>query len=121
MSSVKIPREVLIHRLWTGQDRPFLGGGSVGRHPLVSRFMQGLRQLRPFRLARVPLWDLSIVLEGLSGHPFEPLETVSEKLLTLRTVLLVNLSCLKRVVDLQALSISPSCMGFAPGLVKVLL
>ncbi len=31
------------------------------------------------------------------------------------------MSSLKRVADLQALSISPSCMGFAPGLVKVLL
>jgi hypothetical protein len=70
---------------------------------------------------RVPSWDLSVVLEGLSGHPFEPLESVSVKLLTLKTVLLLALSSLKRVGDLQALSISPSCMDFAPGLVKVLL
>ncbi len=46
---------------------------------------------------------------------------MSEKLLTLKTVLLVALSSLKRVGDLQALSNSPSCMDFAPGLVKVLL
>ncbi|KAI2660324.1 hypothetical protein H4Q32_007859 [Labeo rohita] len=39
--------------------------------PWVSRFMQGLRRLRPFRFAQVPSWDLSIVLEGLAGHPFE--------------------------------------------------
>lgn len=49
-----------------------MGGVSVGHQPLVSHFMQGLRPLRPFRLAQVPLWDLSIVLEGLSDHPFEP-------------------------------------------------
>ncbi|XP_016416708.1 uncharacterized protein LOC107746890 [Sinocyclocheilus rhinocerous] len=83
--------------------------------------MQGSRRLRPFRPARVPSWDLSIVLEGLTGHPFKPMESVSEKLLTIKTVLLVALSSLKRVGDLQALSISPSCMDFAPGLVKVFL
>ncbi len=54
-----------------------IGGVSVGHHPLVSRFMQGSRRLRPFRPTQVPSWDLSIVLEGLSGHPFEPLESVS--------------------------------------------
>ncbi len=56
-----------------------MGGVSVGRHPLVSCFMQGSRWLRPFRPARVPFWDLSIVLEGLASHLFEPLESVSEK------------------------------------------
>lgn len=39
---------------------------------------------------------LSIVLEGLEGHLFEPLESVSDKFLTLKTVLLVALSSLKR-------------------------
>jgi len=86
----------------------------VSRHPLVSRFMQGSRWLRPFRLARVPSWDLLMVLEGLSGHPSEQLESVSEKILTYKTVFYKALSSLKRVGDLQALSISPSCMDFAP-------
>ena len=99
----------------------YMDGASVGRHPLVSRFLQGARRLRPFRPVRVPSWDLSIVLQGLSGHPFEPLETVPDKILTLKTVLLMALSSLKRVGDLQALSVSPSCMDFAPGFVKVLL
>lgn len=29
------------------------------------------RQLRPFRSEQIPLLDLSIILEGLAGHPFE--------------------------------------------------
>ncbi len=45
-----------------------IDGVSVGRHTPVSRYMQGSRRLRPFRTARVPSWDLSIVLQGLSGH-----------------------------------------------------
>ncbi len=61
------------------QETREVGDVSVGRHPLVSRFMQGARRLRPFHSLRVPSWDLSIVLEGLSGHPFEYLESVSVK------------------------------------------
>ncbi len=47
-----------------------VGGDSVGRHPLVSHFMQGSRQLRPFCPTRVSSWDLSIILVGLSGSSF---------------------------------------------------
>ncbi len=59
-----------------------MGDVSMGRHPLVSRFMRGARRLRPFCLTQVPSWDLSVILDGLSGHPFEPLESVSIQLLT---------------------------------------
>ncbi len=75
-----------------------IGDVSVGRHPLVSRFMQGARRIRPFRPIWVPSWDLSIVLEGLLCPPFEPLESMSVKLLTLKTVLLLALSSLKRAL-----------------------
>lgn len=36
-------------------------------------------------ITRVPASDLAIVLEGLSVAPFEPIETVKEKFLTLKT------------------------------------
>lgn len=36
--------------------------------------------------------------------------------LTLKTVILMGLSSLKKIEDLQALSISPTCMDFASGL-----
>lgn len=84
-----------------------MGGVSIGRHTLVSRFMQGSRRLRPFRP-----WDLAIIQECLAGYPFEPLVSVS---------VLVALSSLKKIEDLQNLSVSPSCMDFPPGLDKVLL
>ncbi len=53
--------------------------------------------------------------------PFEPLESASELILTLKVTLLLALTSLKRVGDLQALSVSEMCMDFAPGLVKVTL
>ncbi len=53
--------------------------------------------------------------------PFEPLESAPERILTLKVTLLSALTSLKRVGDLQALSVSEMCMDFAPGLVKLTL
>ncbi len=73
----------------------------LGRHRLVSAFMRGVRRLRPARPTAVPSWDLSVVLEGLVTAPFEPLESASERILTLKVVLLLALTSLKRVGDLH--------------------
>ncbi len=91
----------------------------LGRHRMVSAFMHGVRRLRPVRPIAVPSWDLSVVLEGLVAAPFEPLESAPERIMTLNVTLLLVLISLKRVGDLQALSVSEICMEFAPGLVKV--
>ncbi len=93
----------------------------LGRHRMVSAFMRRVRRLRPVRPTAVPSWDLSVVLEGLVTAPFEPLESASEWILTLKFALLLVLTSLKRVGDLQAFSVSEMCMDFAPGLVKVTL
>ncbi len=78
-------------------------------------------RLRPRVRSRVPPWDLVVVLEAICRPPFEPIEETSERFLTLKTVLLFALSFLKRVGDLQALSVAPSYLDFAPGLAKVFL
>ncbi len=83
-----------------------LGGMSLGRDPLVSRFLHGTLRLRPAARTRVPTWDLTIVLQGLSLAPFEPLE----EFLTLKALFLLAISSLKRIGDLQALSVVPSCL-----------
>ncbi len=66
-------------------------------------------------------WELSVVLECLMAAPFEPLESAPERILTLKVTLLLALTSLKRVGDMQALSVSEMCMVFAPDLVKVTL
>ncbi len=96
-----------------------VGGQSVGKDPLIIRFLRGVLRLRPRVRSRVPPWDLAVVLEALCKPPFEPIEQVSERLLTLKTVLLLAISSLKRVGDLQALSVAS--IDFTPGLAKVFL
>jgi hypothetical protein len=77
--------------------------------------------MRPVIQSRVPSWDLTVVLEGLSLAPFEPLGEVSEKFLSFKVAFLLAITSLKRVGDLQALSVAPSCLEFAPGKVKAIL
>ncbi len=54
-----------------------LGGQSVGRHPLVTRFLRGALRLRPPVRSRIPPWDLAVVLKSLCRPPFEPMIAIS--------------------------------------------
>ncbi|KAI2662102.1 Gag-Pol polyprotein [Labeo rohita] len=96
-------------------------GVSVGRHSLIGRFMKGVRRLRPVSKRLVPSWDLSMVLNALTQAPFEPLESVHIKLLSLKTVLLLALASAKRVGELHALSVHQACLNFSPDDSKVML
>ncbi|KAI2664367.1 enzymatic polyprotein [Labeo rohita] len=98
-----------------------LGGISVGKDPLVTRFLHGALRLRPPVRPRVPTWDLAVVLEALCRPLFEPIEESSDYFLSIKTALLLALMSLKRVGDLQALSVAPSHLEFAPGMAKAFL
>ncbi len=89
-------------------------GKSVGNHDLVIRFLRGARRLNPPRPHLVPSWDLPSVLTALKEEPFEPLQSVELKFLSLKTVLLTALASVKRVGDLQAFSVDDSCLEFGP-------
>ncbi|XP_058483844.1 uncharacterized protein LOC131459867 [Solea solea] len=97
------------------------GGAPVGQHPLIKRFMRGARRLRPVRKPLVPSWDLPMVLEALSGLPFEPLEFADLKVLSLKTILLLALTSASRIGELHALSVHDSCMQFSADYGKVIL
>ena len=88
------------------------GGKPVGQHRLVRQFMKGAHNLHPVSKPLVPSWDLALVLDSLSRAPFEPLEGISMKLLSLKTALLLALVTARRVSDVHALSVSPECMRF---------
>ncbi|KAL0162260.1 hypothetical protein M9458_041656, partial [Cirrhinus mrigala] len=57
-----------------------LGGLSVGKNPLVTRFLHGV--LRPPIRPCVPTWDLAVVLEALCRPPFEPIEEIFDQTLS---------------------------------------
>ncbi|XP_048019354.1 uncharacterized protein LOC125250684 [Megalobrama amblycephala] len=98
-----------------------IAGQSVGKNNLVVYFLKGSRRLNPPLPFTVPTWDLSTVLRGLKGPPFEPLQSTDIHPLSLKTALLLALASVKRVGDLQALSVSPSCLEFGPNDSKVIL
>ena len=87
-------------------------GKTVGKHRLVKGFMDGASRVAPPVKNLFPSWDLSLVLDALCRAPFEPLESVSLKVLSLKTVLLLALATAKRVSDIQALSVSPELLRF---------
>ncbi len=58
----------------------------------------------------VPPWDIPTVLRAPKGPPFEPLQSSSIRVLSLKIALLLVLALVKRVGDLQALSVNPACM-----------
>ncbi len=62
----------------------------------------------------IPSWDLSLVLRALQQGPFEPLQTVEPKFLSMKTLLLLALATIKRVGDLHAFSVDDSCLQFGP-------
>ncbi len=98
-----------------------IAGQLVGRDNSVVRFLKGARRLNPPRPLTVPTWDLPTVLRALKGPPFEPLQSTNLRSLSLKTALLLALASVKRVGDLQALSISPACLEFGPNDSKVVL
>ncbi|KAI2646149.1 hypothetical protein H4Q32_030848 [Labeo rohita] len=58
---------------------------------------------------------------ALCKPPCEPIEDIPAQFLTIKTVLLLALTSLKRVGDLQALSVAPSHLEFALGMIKAFL
>ncbi len=89
-------------------------GRSVGKHDLVVRFLRGARRLNPPRPPSLPSWDLALVLRALQTAPFEPLQSVELKFLSMKTLLLTALALIKRVGDLQAFLVYESCLEFGP-------
>ena len=53
---------------------------------------------------RPPAWDVSLVLQSLTGAPYEPLRTCEEHFLAQKTLFLLTLASAKRIGELHALS-----------------
>ncbi len=92
-----------------------IAGRSVGRDSAVIKFLRGARRTNPPRPRTVPPWDLPTVLRALKGPPFEPLQSSSLRVLSLKTAQLLALASVKRVGD----SVNPACLEFGHNHSKV--
>ena len=61
------------------------------------------RSVNPVEL-RPPAWDVSLVLQSLTGAPYEPLRTCEERFLAQKTLFLLALASAKRIGEFHALS-----------------
>ena len=61
------------------------------------------RSVNPVEL-RPPAWDVSLVLQSLTGAPYEPLQMCDERFLAQKTLFLLALASAKRIGELHALS-----------------
>nr|XP_061795427.1 uncharacterized protein LOC133586985 [Nerophis lumbriciformis] len=87
-----------------------VSGGSVGNHGLVATFLKGALRLHPRRCPRAPVWDLQLVLDSLCRPPFEPMDAAGPQWAARKAAFLLAVASAKRVGELHALSVSPSCM-----------
>ena len=83
----------------------------LSSHFALHDLLRSFRLERPFSSSRVPLWDLLVVLQFLSGPPFEPLASASLRALTQKVLFLVSLATARRVGELQAVSREVSFSG----------
>ena len=61
------------------------------------------RSVDPVEL-RPPAWDVALVLQSLTGAPYEPLRTCDERFLAQKTLFLLALASAKRIGELHDLS-----------------
>ena len=65
------------------------------------------RSVNPVELCP-PAWDVALVLQSLTGAPYEPLRTCDERFLAQKTLFLLALASAKRIGELHALSYNVS-------------
>uniref|UniRef100_A0A803J3K6 Reverse transcriptase domain-containing protein n=1 Tax=Xenopus tropicalis TaxID=8364 RepID=A0A803J3K6_XENTR len=79
----------------------------IASHPDVRTFIQAAGNIRPPYRQPIPPWNLNIILRALQEPPFEPMASISLKLLTWKTAFLVAISSARRVSEMGALSHKP--------------
>ena len=94
-----------------------LGDGTqtIGTHPLISKFMRGVFNMRPPAPRYKEIWDVRIVLSYL--RKLSPANSLTLKQLTLKLVVLMALTSAQRVQTLQKLrldeaKVSDNCAVF---------
>ena len=91
------------YRSTISSAHPPIDGVLVGKHPIVSRFMQGVFNSRPPCPKYSSTWDVDRVINYL--HSLGPSENLSLKNLSMKLVVLMAFASANRSSDLHALDI----------------
>jgi integrase len=81
-------------------------GIDLGQDQVLSDLMANFQQARPFASTQFPKWDLVLVLNSLSRHPYEPIKTADFEHLSRKTAFLLLLASGCRRGELHALEVS---------------
>ena len=100
------------------------GRGLVSSREIMMLLRSFSRSVDPVEL-RPPAWDVALVLQSLTGAPYEPLRTCDERFLAQKTLFLLALASANRIGELHALSYRVShsrgwaevSFSFVPGFV----
>ncbi len=71
LSSGTCPGTLRIYVAAISACHALIDGVSVGKHPLVTRFIRRAKRLRLLTRETVPSWEFAITLEGQVDTPFE--------------------------------------------------
>ena len=85
-----------------------LSGVAVGTNSFLSDLIASFYIDRPIERNLIPQWDLSVVLDALTRHPFESrdMNSIQLKFLTLKTVFLLALASGARRGEIHALDVT---------------
>lgn len=75
-----------------------------GLQQIIKNFLYSVGKTKPNVGRKFTSCDVAMVLQGFLASPFEPLEECSDKILTLKMVLLVSLVSARSASEIQALS-----------------
>ena len=76
----------------------------ISSSPILQDLLRSFQVTAPSRSINPPPWDLNKVLLYLQSSTFEPLQSISLRSLSKKTLFLISLATAKRVSELQALS-----------------
>lgn len=80
-----------------------LEGFLVGKHPLISRFCNGVFKLRPPSVRYKETWDVNKTITYLKSLPYD--ENLTLKMLSLKLAMLIGLTQASRVQSLHLLTL----------------
>ena len=99
-------KTIMVYRAAIASTIKSTGGKDFGQDKVLSSMIRHFHIKRPPKPISVPQWNLALVLRVLEKAPFEPMQSVSLRAMTLKTVFLLALASGRRRSEIHALDVS---------------